>query len=269
MESVTCIFTACEGYLVKGPKIVKCMKCMRGPWFAKPLKATEHCTNIDPTVCGMPENQRGTHSSCISCVDYRGKPLKATEHCTYIDPTFCVMSENQRGVHGTCLDCECYTSKPEILKTGSEKAAEKTVKREDLHSPRCPRCGAIIAVVAGRMTDLLCVTCLREVNDKAKTSSERAEEPSEVFLVNLAAVEELEAKHGSALDTQVGGDHYKDYAIQPKVFFILNQIPGHKTSICERILRYDHPTGKGREDLMKIKHEVDLILEIDPAVKRD
>jgi len=67
----------------------------------------------------------------------------------------------------------------------------------------------------------------------------------------------------SALNTQVGGSHYKQYKIQPKEFFIKNQIPSHKATIIERILRYDHPTGKGMEDLEKIKHEVDLIIEIE------
>jgi hypothetical protein len=67
----------------------------------------------------------------------------------------------------------------------------------------------------------------------------------------------------SALDKQVGGSHYKDYVIQPREFEIKNQIPTHKGSIFERILRYDHPTGKGLEDLLKIKHEVDLIIEIE------
>ena len=68
----------------------------------------------------------------------------------------------------------------------------------------------------------------------------------------------------SELDKQVGGSHYKHYKIQPYEFFMANQIPHHKAAIIRRILRYDHPTGKGREDLEKIKHEVDLILELDP-----
>lgn len=67
----------------------------------------------------------------------------------------------------------------------------------------------------------------------------------------------------SALDRQVGGSHYKHYKIQPYEFFVMNQIPHHKSAIIRRILRYDHPTGHGREDLEKIKHEVDLIIEIE------
>jgi len=67
----------------------------------------------------------------------------------------------------------------------------------------------------------------------------------------------------SVLDKQVGGSHYKQYKIQPYEFFIRNQIPHHKAAIIRRILRYDHPTGKGLEDLEKIKHEIELIIELE------
>ena len=67
----------------------------------------------------------------------------------------------------------------------------------------------------------------------------------------------------SALNRQVGGSHYKSYAIQPYVFFLKNRIPHHKAAIIRRILRYDHPTGSGLEDLEKIKHEVDMIIELE------
>ena len=58
---------------------------------------------------------------------------------------------------------------------------------------------------------------------------------------------------------QVGGSHYKQYAIQPYEFFYKNNIPHHKAAIIRRILRFDHPTGKGMTDLDKIIHEVELI----------
>ena len=70
-------------------------------------------------------------------------------------------------------------------------------------------------------------------------------------------------EESSALNRQIGGNHYKQYKIQPYIFFMENQIPHHKAAIIRRILRYDHKSGKGREDLEKIKHEVDLILEIE------
>ena len=67
----------------------------------------------------------------------------------------------------------------------------------------------------------------------------------------------------SAFDKQVGGSHYKEYVIQPYEFFFVNQIPHHKAAIIRRILRYDHSTGKGVEDLEKIAHEVELIRELE------
>jgi len=69
---------------------------------------------------------------------------------------------------------------------------------------------------------------------------------------------------------QIGGDHYKNYKIQPFEFFVKNQIPFHKADIIKRILRYNQPTGKGLQDLEKIKHELDLILEFqDFSVESD
>jgi len=64
------------------------------------------------------------------------------------------------------------------------------------------------------------------------------------------------------LDRQVGGTHYKDYTIQPYLFFFCNKIPHHKAAIIRRILRYDHPTGKGYEDLQKIMHECEMLIEL-------
>lgn len=69
--------------------------------------------------------------------------------------------------------------------------------------------------------------------------------------------------NGSAFDSQVGGSHYKQYKIQPYTFFYENNIPHHKAAIIRRILRFDHETGKGLQDLEKIKHECDLIAELE------
>ena len=66
-----------------------------------------------------------------------------------------------------------------------------------------------------------------------------------------------------ATDKQIGGDHYKSFKIQPYVFFHANQLPFHKADIIKRIMRYDLEGGKGIEDLEKIKHEVDMIIELE------
>ena len=78
--------------------------------------------------------------------------------------------------------------------------------------------------------------------------------------------EEWEAqfdKEESPLDIQVGGNHYKSFKIQPFEFFHANQLPFHKADVIKRIMRYDLPTGKGKQDLEKIIHEVQMIMELE------
>lgn len=60
------------------------------------------------------------------------------------------------------------------------------------------------------------------------------------------------------LDVQVGGNHYKDMAIQPLEFFIANKTPFTEASICKYVLRH-HLKG-GRQDLEKAKHLIDVLL---------
>lgn len=75
--------------------------------------------------------------------------------------------------------------------------------------------------------------------------------------------EDASSDSTDVMDKQVGGSHYKQYKIQPYEFFIMNQIPHHKAAIIRRILRYDHPTGKGLEDLKKISHEIEMIIQLE------
>ena len=73
----------------------------------------------------------------------------------------------------------------------------------------------------------------------------------------------LEGGEMKASEQQIGGSHYRNFKSSPYKFFLDNQIPHHKAAIIRRILRYDLSTGKGLEDLMKIKHEVNLIIEFE------
>lgn len=66
-----------------------------------------------------------------------------------------------------------------------------------------------------------------------------------------------------ASDKQIGGEHYKNFAIQPFEFFIKNSLPFHKADIIKRIMRYDLPGGKGLEDLAKVIHEIEMIIEFE------
>lgn len=67
----------------------------------------------------------------------------------------------------------------------------------------------------------------------------------------------------SALDVQVGGDHYKGMAIQPVEFTMRNKLNFLQGCVIKRICRYNRPGGRGKVDLEKIKHEIDLIMELD------
>lgn len=63
----------------------------------------------------------------------------------------------------------------------------------------------------------------------------------------------------SALQVQVGGSHYKDCKIQPIEFIHANNLNFSEGSIVKYITRYKNKNGK--QDLLKIKHYVDLIIE--------
>jgi hypothetical protein len=64
----------------------------------------------------------------------------------------------------------------------------------------------------------------------------------------------------TALDVQVGGGHYKNYAIQPVEFITKNNIGFLEGSIIKRVVRWRDKNGI--EDLNKIKHEVDLLIQL-------
>ena len=68
------------------------------------------------------------------------------------------------------------------------------------------------------------------------------------------------AKRYIPTETQVGGDHYKNFAIQPAEFCERNKLDFLESCVIKRMCR--HENKNGREDLEKAKHEIDLILEI-------
>lgn len=67
---------------------------------------------------------------------------------------------------------------------------------------------------------------------------------------------------GSALTRQPGGTHYRDATIQPVQFIEANKLGFLEGCIVKRAARHDKPTGKGREDIEKIIHEAQLLLEL-------
>ncbi|OBX10404.1 hypothetical protein QV09_05485 [Gallibacterium salpingitidis] len=63
----------------------------------------------------------------------------------------------------------------------------------------------------------------------------------------------------TSLDSQVGGDHYKNLKIQPVVFITENNIGYCEGNIIKYVCRYKHKNGL--EDLMKARHYIDILIE--------
>ena len=75
-----------------------------------------------------------------------------------------------------------------------------------------------------------------------------------------------EANNGiakTALDIQVGGNHYKGFEIQPVEFSTKNKLGFLQGCIVKRICRYNLPDGGGIKDLKKIKHEINLLIQLE------
>ena len=67
------------------------------------------------------------------------------------------------------------------------------------------------------------------------------------------------------LDTQVGGDHYKKFKIQPIEFIHANNLPFIEGNIVKYIVRWREKNGL--KDLEKVKHYVDLLIELEQLKK--
>ena len=65
----------------------------------------------------------------------------------------------------------------------------------------------------------------------------------------------------TALKTQIGGNHYKDYKIQPLVFCYENNIGIIESNVIKYVCR--HKTKGGYEDIKKAIHYLEMLLELD------
>ena len=66
----------------------------------------------------------------------------------------------------------------------------------------------------------------------------------------------------SALDKQIGGTHYRQGGIQPVQYIEANKLQYLEGSVVKRVTRHDKETGKGRQDIEKAIHELQLLLEL-------
>lgn len=81
------------------------------------------------------------------------------------------------------------------------------------------------------------------------------------FLAKNKAVKKVKSGTVNALDTQVGGGHYKNMKIQPVEFCQVNQLNTCEANIVKYICRYKNKNGV--EDLRKVKHYLELLCEIE------
>lgn len=60
------------------------------------------------------------------------------------------------------------------------------------------------------------------------------------------------------LDRQVGGNHYRDMAIQPVQFIVANNIPYREANVIKYACR--HASKNGKQDLLKARHYIDMLI---------
>ena len=70
----------------------------------------------------------------------------------------------------------------------------------------------------------------------------------------------------SAYKKQVGGKHYLKYKIQPSRFVVENKLLYREGCVIIYILR--HQDKGGKQDLLKAKHFIDMIIERDYSNKK-
>ena len=68
-------------------------------------------------------------------------------------------------------------------------------------------------------------------------------------------------QEGEALDIQIGGNHYKDCKIQPVEYICSNGLDFLEDNVVKYITRH-RTKGDGEEDIRKVIHYAQLILEI-------
>ena len=71
----------------------------------------------------------------------------------------------------------------------------------------------------------------------------------------------------SALNEQVGGSHYKNFAIQPAEFIHKNGIGFIPGNVIKYVCRFKEKNGI--EDLKKARHYLDMLIEMEEKCKVD
>ena len=68
----------------------------------------------------------------------------------------------------------------------------------------------------------------------------------------------------SPLEVQIGGDHYKEFKIQPVEYIHANNIPFIEGNIIKYVTRWR--SKGGIKDLEKAKHFIDVLIKLEGYV---
>jgi len=71
----------------------------------------------------------------------------------------------------------------------------------------------------------------------------------------------IESTNDTALSSQIGGDHYKSMKIQPMEYSMANRLDPCQHTIIKYVSRFR--SKNGLEDLIKAKHCIDLLIELE------
>ena len=105
--------------------------------------------------------------------------------------------------------------------------------------------------VQGEVVSWQCRKCLTLYNRQSKAEGCKCEP-------------DQQATTATALDVQIAGSHYKTKAIQPVEFIHANGLNFLEGCIVKRITRWrDKPAEDRFADLHKIKHEIDLLIQLE------
>lgn len=71
----------------------------------------------------------------------------------------------------------------------------------------------------------------------------------------------------SAFDTQVGGGHYKELAIQPMQYSMANKLDACQHTIIKYVTRFRQKGGLA--DLQKARHVIDMLIELEMVNEKE
>lgn len=71
----------------------------------------------------------------------------------------------------------------------------------------------------------------------------------------------------SAFDTQVGGGHYKELAIQPMQYSMANKLDACQHTIIKYVTRFRQKGGLA--DLQKARHVIDMLIELEMVKEKE